>query len=174
VGCRLSLAEDNDGEWNNDASRLILWGVGVGDALMVAFLSRLALWGPLLYDLDRQTVSEYGRRIVRDLSSAAESILAAINYPSKSLEAPGMKKHEWREKTDAGETRLVTVTRHAGKWQLRSRLKSEDEWTKFEKIELADLEELHDVIARKYQRNRVPHEHVLEVEAMIAEAKRRG
>ena len=84
-----------------------------------------------------------------------------------------MKKHEWREKTEDGETRLVTVTRHAGKWQLQSRLKSEDEWTKFEKIELDDLEELLEIISRKYQRNRVPHEHVLEIEALIAAAKPR-
>jgi len=57
-----------------------------------------------------------------------------------------MKKHEWREKTEDGETRLVTATRHGGKWQLQSRLKSEDEWTKFEKIDLDDLEALLDII----------------------------
>ena len=84
-----------------------------------------------------------------------------------------MKKHEWREKTDEGETRLVTATRHAGKWKLRSRLKSEDEWTDFPKIELEDLETLHDVISRKYQRSRVPHGHVLEIEALIAAAENR-
>lgn len=84
-----------------------------------------------------------------------------------------MKKHEWREKTEEGETRLVTATRHAGKWQLQSRLKSEDEWTQFPKIDLEDLETLHDVISRKYQRNRVPHEHVIEIEALIAKAKPR-
>lgn len=84
-----------------------------------------------------------------------------------------MKKHEWREKTEEGETRLVTATRHAGKWQLRSRLKSETEWTHFSTIELDDLETLHDVISNKYQRNRVPHAHVLEIEALIAAAKPR-
>ena len=84
-----------------------------------------------------------------------------------------MKKHEWREKTEDGETRLVTATRHAGKWQLQSRLKSEDEWTKFAKIELDDLEELLDIISKKYQRNRVPLEHVLEIKALIAAAKPR-
>ncbi len=82
-----------------------------------------------------------------------------------------MKKHEWREKTEEGETRLVTATRHAGKWQLRSRLKTETEWTKFPTIELDDLETLLEVISNKYQRNRVPHGHVLEIEALIA-AKR--
>lgn len=84
-----------------------------------------------------------------------------------------MKKHEWREKTEEGDVRLVTATRHAGKWQLQSRLKSEDEWTKFEKIELDDLETLLDIIERKYQRNRVPHEQVKEIETLIAAAKRR-
>ena len=84
-----------------------------------------------------------------------------------------MKKHEWRETTEAGETRLVSATRHAGKWQLRSRLKSEPEWTKFPVIDLDDLETLHDVISNKYHRNRVPHGHVLEIEALIAAAQRR-
>lgn len=84
-----------------------------------------------------------------------------------------MKKHEWREKTEDGETRLVTATRHAGKWQLRSRLKSESEWTTFPTIELDDLEMLHDVLLNKYQRNRVPHSQVLEVEALIAAAQPR-
>jgi len=85
-----------------------------------------------------------------------------------------MKKHEWREKTEDGETRLVTATRHAGKWQLRSRLKSEPEWTEFPKIELEDLETLLDLISRKYQRNRVPHGQVKEIEDLIAAAQSRG
>ena len=85
-----------------------------------------------------------------------------------------MKKHEWREKTEDGETRLVTATRHAGKWQLRSKLKSETEWTKATEIDLEDLETLHDIISRKYQRNRVPHSQVHEIEALIEAAKRRS
>ncbi len=82
-----------------------------------------------------------------------------------------MKKHEWRENTEDGETRLVTVTRHAGKWQLQSRLKTESEWTKFPVILLEDLESLHEIISNKYRRNRVPHSHVLEIEALIAAAQ---
>jgi len=83
-----------------------------------------------------------------------------------------MKKHEWREKTEDGETRLVTASRHGGKWQLRSRLKSESEWTKFPVIELEDLETLHEIIVNKYKRNRVPEGHVAEIEALIAAAQR--
>lgn len=82
-----------------------------------------------------------------------------------------MKKHEWRERTEEGEVRLVTATRHAGKWQLQSRLKSEMYWTKFPIITLEDLESLREVISNKYQRNRVPHSHVLEIDKLIAKAK---
>ncbi|QDT12778.1 hypothetical protein [Planctomycetes bacterium K23_9] len=85
-----------------------------------------------------------------------------------------MKKHEWREKTDEGATRLVVASRHAGKWQLRSRLKSETEWTQHPVMPLDDLETLHDIISRKYQRNRLPHEQVLELEVLIEAAKNRN
>jgi hypothetical protein len=88
---------------------------------------------------------------------------------SRGHEAHGiMKKHEWREKTEEGEVRLITATRHAGKWQLQSRLKTETEWTQFPNILLEDLESLLEIIKNKYQRNRVPHDHVLEIERLIA------
>ncbi|WP_442509402.1 hypothetical protein SH528x_000972 [Novipirellula sp. SH528] len=81
-----------------------------------------------------------------------------------------MKKHEWREKTEEGETRLVTATRHGGQWKLRSRLKTETEWTLFPTIPLEDLETLHELMSNKYRRQRAPYEHVLEIEALIAAA----
>lgn len=84
-----------------------------------------------------------------------------------------MKKHEWRENTEEGETRLVTATRHAGKWKLQSRLKSDTEWTQFPLIKLEDLETLHELISNKYQRQRVPYDHVLEIEALMQAAKAR-
>lgn len=83
------------------------------------------------------------------------------------------KKHEWRENTDDGEVRLVTATRHAGKWKLRARLKSEAEWTDYPVIPLEDLESLHEIVANKAQRQRVPFEHVAEIEKLIAGAKSR-
>ncbi len=84
-----------------------------------------------------------------------------------------MHKHEWRETTDEGETRLVTALRHAGKWQLRSRLKSETEWTDFPVIPLDDLESLHEIISNKARRRRVPESQVAEIDALIAAAKPR-
>ena len=82
-----------------------------------------------------------------------------------------MKKHEWREKTEEGETRLVRVTQHGRQWKLQSRLKTDDEWTYFDVIPLDDLEKLCEILANKYQRGRLPHEHVLEIEAMIKARK---
>jgi hypothetical protein len=85
-----------------------------------------------------------------------------------------MQKHEWRQNTEEGGTRLVCISRHAGKWQLRSRLKSDAEWTKVPSIPLDDLETLREILLKKYQRDRVPHEHILEVDALIEAAKLRG
>lgn len=84
-----------------------------------------------------------------------------------------MKKHEWRETTDEGAIRLVTATRHGGKWKLRSKLKSDEEWTLHAALTLEDLETLHEILTKKYQRKRVPYEQVLELDAMIANAKNR-
>ncbi|TWU08405.1 hypothetical protein [Stieleria varia] len=85
-----------------------------------------------------------------------------------------MKKHEWRENTEEGETRLVTATRHGGRWQLRSRLKSEAEWTEHPVISLEDLETLHEIISNKYNRSRAPYEHILEIDALIAKAQKKS
>ncbi|MFG0263072.1 MAG: hypothetical protein ACF788_11825, partial [Novipirellula sp. JB048] len=92
----------------------------------------------------------------------------------RTLQArPIMKKHEWRETTEEGEVRLVTATRHGGQWKLRSRLKSEAEWTLFPVIPIEDLETLHELMSNKYRRRRAPYEHVLEIEALLAAAKQR-
>lgn len=82
-----------------------------------------------------------------------------------------MKKHEWRETTEEGAVRLVTAMRHAGKWTLRSRLKSDTEWTEHPVISLDDLETLHDIISKKAQRQRTPLEHVAEIDALIQAAE---
>ncbi len=84
-----------------------------------------------------------------------------------------MKKHEWRENTDDGDVRLVAASRQTGEWKLRSRLKSEDEWTTLEVIPLDDLEYLREIMLNKYQRRRIPYEHIQEVDALIVEAERR-
>lgn len=84
-----------------------------------------------------------------------------------------MSKHEWRENTSEGDIRLVTATRQAGKWKLRARLKSEEDWTLLSVMTLEDLEYLREVLWNKYQRRRVPYEHVLEIDVLIKVAKSR-
>ncbi|HBJ36435.1 MAG TPA: hypothetical protein DDZ51_17135 [Planctomycetaceae bacterium] len=84
-----------------------------------------------------------------------------------------MKKHEWREKTDEGQIRLVRVTRLGNLWKLQSKLKSDDEWTYYPAIPLADLETLREIVDNKQRRRRVPYEHLLELDALIEAAKRR-
>ncbi len=81
-----------------------------------------------------------------------------------------MPVHEWREDTDEGEVRCVRATRNGKHWTLEARLKSEPDWTVLSPPPLDDLQELRDVLWRKYQRGRVPHDHVLQLDAMIEEA----
>ena len=85
-----------------------------------------------------------------------------------------MGRHEWRERTEEGETRLVRAVHHAGRWTLEARLKSEPAFVALDPIPLDDLHELRDVIARKYQRGRVPREQLLALDALIEEREAQG
>lgn len=85
-----------------------------------------------------------------------------------------MSKHEWREKTTDGDVRFVTATRHGARWSFRTRLKSDEEWTRLDALALEDLESLREILVNKYQRGSVPREHVLEIDAMIEAAGRKG
>lgn len=78
-----------------------------------------------------------------------------------------MSKHEWRENTTEGDVRFVTATRQAGRWKFRTRLKSEEDWTLLDTLPLEDLEYLRELLWNKYQRRRVPHEQVVEIDVLI-------
>ncbi|MEM0969943.1 MAG: hypothetical protein AAGJ31_11370 [Verrucomicrobiota bacterium] len=77
-----------------------------------------------------------------------------------------MKKHEWREQTGESTT-YYRATHHAGKWDLKVRPGDEEAWTSLDPIPKADLERLHDVLQRKYQRRRVPFQHVEQVARLL-------
>lgn len=81
-----------------------------------------------------------------------------------------MQSHEWRERTDEGELRLVRARHHGGRWRLQSRLRSAEGWSDHEPPLLEDLLALRDVLDRKYRRGRVPHELRAEVDALIEAA----
>ncbi len=60
-----------------------------------------------------------------------------------------------------------------GEWRIQSKLKGEGSWIYHDEILLRDLEELRDVLFRKYQRRRAAYEDVVLIEGLIEERKAR-
>ena len=77
--------------------------------------------------------------------------------------------HVWKTKTEDGEKREVRAERFGGRWRVQAKVKGEENWTYYDAPLLEDLIYLHDVIWRKYQRKRLPHDDVLAVEKLIVE-----
>ena len=77
--------------------------------------------------------------------------------------------HVWTHRTKDGEKREVRAVKNQGRWKLQSKLKHEAEWTYYETPERSDLEELRDILWRKYQRRRASHEDVLLADKMLAD-----
>lgn len=77
--------------------------------------------------------------------------------------------HEWKTKTADGEKREVRAEKFGGNWRVQSRLRGEERWTYHDVPLLADLVELRDVLWRKYQRKRLPHEDVTVIDRLIEE-----
>lgn len=77
-----------------------------------------------------------------------------------------MTKHEWREREEDG-VRTYRAKFHGGKWAMSSKLKSDEEWTYHDPMQRPELELLRDVLWRKYQRGRLPHKHIEQIDAML-------
>ncbi len=77
-----------------------------------------------------------------------------------------MKKHEWKERTEDG-PRLFIASHHGAEWNLRSKLKSEEEWTYHDPIELEHWVALRDILWRKYQRKRLPFSQIEQIDKTI-------
>ena len=78
-----------------------------------------------------------------------------------------MTQHEWREMESSGEWRYNRASHHASRWTFQTTLASEPDWHKIDSPDRDFLEGLHDVLFRKYQRKRLPHKLLLDIEAMI-------
>lgn len=81
-------------------------------------------------------------------------------------------QHEWTVRLEDGRDRVVRARLFGKQWTLKAKADDEDEWTEYPEPLLGDLVDLLDVLRRKYQRNRVPWEHVRDLEGMVE--KRRG
>jgi hypothetical protein len=81
------------------------------------------------------------------------------------------KEHCWKDKTEEGLRREVRAVRHGTKWRIQTRTEDRQQWTYHDQASLADLEYLHDLVNRKYQRRRASWDEVEEVTAMLKEAQ---
>jgi len=77
-----------------------------------------------------------------------------------------MKRHEWKEQTEHG-VRWLRASRHGGKWSLQCRDAGEETWRAEEPISRESLVALREILFRKYQRRRLPYEHVVEIEKLM-------
>jgi len=78
-----------------------------------------------------------------------------------------MTQHEWHELTPDGEKRFFRA-RHQGKiWKFDTTLASDEHWHTIEEPDGEYLEQLRDILFRKYQRKRIPHRLLAEIETMI-------
>lgn len=78
-----------------------------------------------------------------------------------------MSRHEWRERTDDEEIRLVRVSRFGGRWRWEQRFKTEAGWTVLDPIPESDLLRLREVLDGKYRRGQVPFEHLAEIDRLL-------
>ena len=82
---------------------------------------------------------------------------------------PKPTEHTWRERTAEGELRMVRASRHVGRWRLSSKGQDDEGWVEEDPISEEDLRSLRDVLWRKYQRRRLPWEHVREIDKLLGE-----
>ncbi|MEY2519030.1 MAG: hypothetical protein QOF24_789 [Verrucomicrobiota bacterium] len=78
-------------------------------------------------------------------------------------------QHIWKEKDAEGKKREVRVTKFGGVWRFQAKSADESEWTYYDRPLLEDLQELRDVVFRKYQRRRASAEDVDSIEKLLRE-----
>ena len=78
-----------------------------------------------------------------------------------------MTRHEWRDRSEDGETVFFRANHHSGEWRFMRRLKSEPDWTYLDNLPLEELEVFREVLWNKHLRRRVPLKQVDQIDAMI-------
>ncbi len=78
-----------------------------------------------------------------------------------------MVDHVWRERSPDG-PRFFCATRFGKRWQIRTKLKSEEDWTPLAPPwDDAVLVSLRDLLWAKYQRRKLPFEVVYEIDHLL-------
>jgi hypothetical protein len=81
--------------------------------------------------------------------------------------------HVWKMRDAEGQKREVQAQLFGARWVLSSRTVGEEDWTVHDPPLLEDLEELEQVLFRKYQRKHLAWEHLVSVREMIAARRAR-
>ena len=76
-------------------------------------------------------------------------------------------QHIWTEKDAEGRKREVRVTKFGGVWRFQAKYADELDWTYYDRPLLEDLQELKDVVFRKYQRRRASAEDVASLDQLL-------
>jgi hypothetical protein len=78
-----------------------------------------------------------------------------------------MNRHEWHDRTPEGDKRFYRASYHSSRWTFETTLEKEEDWHLVDPPDRDYLEGLRDVLFRKYQRRRVPHKILAEIDSMI-------
>jgi|GEM_PF-234128 len=79
-------------------------------------------------------------------------------------------RHEWRERTPEGETKIYRAWVRGGDWHMQYTLKTEPDWHTIDPIPKEELILLREKMWDKYQRNRVPFKHIEQIDMLIEDA----
>ena len=77
-----------------------------------------------------------------------------------------MTQHEWHERTPEGK-RYNRASYHASRWTFETTLEKEEHWHAIEEPDQEYLEALRDILFRKYQRKRLPHRLLAEIDSKL-------
>lgn len=86
-----------------------------------------------------------------------------VNLPSQT--------YEWRERIEEGRVRIVRAGWDTRRWNFVQTYKDEPDWTPILSPTLGDYESLRDFLWRKYQRKRLSHRFIEQIDKQIAELK---
>ncbi len=80
-------------------------------------------------------------------------------------------QHIWTEKDAEGRKREVRGIKFGGRWRIQAKGEEELTWTYYDEPTMEDLQNLRDLVERKYRRRRASAEDVAALDEMIRQRK---